>query len=253
LNGACDRLVDFVPSLCHSAYGLGECLWAFGDHPKESINVLATTCYEMGEYVVDYFKTVDQETLQGYAIELVKYYENFNQLGDREKGEILGYTLGRYGTDIFASSALLKGISAFKKLREANRICNLESMALSVSSKEAVASRAIKHCSERTKFFETTKIHWDSQNKHVPGKHNYVEDLNKSIFEHKNAEELLRKHKGTGLPVRGNIGEPGYQEIVDFKEHIGIWKCDKGGSDLPTTKGKIHYSKRGAHIVPAHP
>lgn len=43
-----------------------------------------------------------------------------------------------------------------------------------------------------------------------------------------------------------------YREFVDFKEHIGTWKNKEGGS-LPTTKGIIHYSRNGAHIIPAYP
>ena len=47
------------------------------------------------------------------------------------------------------------------------------------------------------------------------------------------------------------MATPGYKEVVDFKEHIGIWKNKT--ESLPTTKGTIHYAKDGAHIVPAHP
>lgn len=48
------------------------------------------------------------------------------------------------------------------------------------------------------------------------------------------------------------MAKPGYQEIVDFKEPIGIWK--NGIKSEPTTKGTIHYSKDGnAHIVPENP
>jgi hypothetical protein len=87
---------------------------------------------------MDYLKTVDRDKLHEYADELVRLYENFNQLTDHEKGELVGYTVGKYGVDIFAGSAAIKGVSAYKKLKEANRICNLELIAISVSSKETV-------------------------------------------------------------------------------------------------------------------
>jgi hypothetical protein len=48
------------------------------------------------------------------------------------------------------------------------------------------------------------------------------------------------------------MGQRGYKEVIDFKENIGIWK-NLNEDSLPTTKGTIHYSKQGAHIVPAHP
>ncbi|MBA3603070.1 MAG: hypothetical protein H0W50_05395 [Parachlamydiaceae bacterium] len=63
-----------------------------------------------------------------------------------------------------------------------------------------------------------------------------------------NAELLLEKFKGKGIPFRGVPGCAGYQEIVDFGEHIGT--CVRKGSNglpLSTTKGKIHYSKTGAY------
>ncbi len=49
------------------------------------------------------------------------------------------------------------------------------------------------------------------------------------------------------------LGNPDYRELVDFGEHIGIWKNKEGNLSLSTTKGVIHYSKKGAHVVPAHP
>ena len=44
-------------------------------------------------------------------------------------------------------------------------------------------------------------------------------------------------------------GSPNYKEIVDFGEFIG-YDVDKKGIKTATTWGKIHYSKKGAHIVP---
>ncbi len=250
IEGSKDALCDFIPSLCYTAYGLGECLWTFGEHPIDSVNHLANTSYEIGEHIVDYLKTVDREKISEYATELVSLYERFDELSNNEKGHLIGYTLGKYGTDIFAGSAVLKGVVSFKKLREANRICNLESMALSASSKEAIASSALKQYSERCKFFEKSKIHWGKQNKHIPGTNNYKGG--NSIFLHKDANKLLKEHASKGVYKRGEMGKPGYKEVVDFNEPIGIWKNKKGES-LPTTKGTIHYSKDGAHIVPAHP
>lgn len=249
INSTCETACDFLPSLCYTVYGLGKCLWAFGERPVDSIHNLAGAGYDMAEYVVKYLKTVDKETLHEYVDEFLRLHENFNQLSDKEKGKLIGSAIGKYGVDIFAGAAAIKGVSAYKKLKEANRICNLESMALSLSSKESVASKGLQQYAKRGKFFENSKIHWDKQNKHIPGKHNYQEG--KSIFEHKDAESLLRKYAGTGTSKRGEIGKPGYQEVVDFKEYIGMWK-NKVDSK-PTTKGTIHYSKDGVHIVPEHP
>ncbi|MBA3238577.1 MAG: hypothetical protein H0T62_09570 [Parachlamydiaceae bacterium] len=100
-------------------------------------------------------------------------------------------------------------------------------------------------------YFKNVKIEGDKQGKHIPGKHNY--ELGKSILDHNNPQSLLNNYAGTGAPRRGTPGQPGYRELVDFKEHIGLWKSKTSGHALPTTKGIIHYSKKGGHIVPEHP
>ena len=40
---------------------------------------------------------------------------------------------------------------------------------------------------------------------------------------------------------------------MDFNEIIEIWKDPSGKESLPTTRGTIHYSKDGAHIIPTSP
>ena len=96
------------------------------------------------------------------------------------------------------------------------------------------------------------KLMVDKQNKHVVESHNYNAD--KSIFEHTNPEELLYKFAGKGKPVDIElVGKAGYKEIVDFGEHIGIYKNKENTLYLPTTRGTIHYCNKGAHIVPGYP
>lgn len=76
----------------------------------------------------------------------------------------------------------------------------------------------------------------------------------KAYSKHPEPERLLKSHGGTGLPVKGPPGEWGYQEIVNFNEHIGLNVCEETGAMTPTTWAKIHYSKGGAaHIVPTTP
>lgn len=44
-----------------------------------------------------------------------------------------------------------------------------------------------------------------------------------------------------------------FREIVDFHERIGFWVNKETMLTFPTTIGIIHYSKNGAHIIPAYP
>ena len=84
------------------------------------------------------------------------------------------------------------------------------------------------------------------QGKHIPGHNNFIPG--RSPLTHKNPQSLLDNFAGKGQPV-GKVprGQPGFKERVDFGEVIG----EVGGN--PTTKGIIHHSKNGAHIVPANP
>ena len=253
-QGAAEAAVDFVPSFCSSAYGLGEAFWAINPLNPDSVehtNQFASACYEMTEYMVEYCRSVDWDTLEEYVTQLKTLYERFDQLNDSEKGELIGYTVGKYGVDLFAGSAIVKSVSTYRKLRAANRVCNLESMAISNANKETIVASSLKHASERQAFFKNVKYNYDSHNKHILGHNDY--DGVRSIWNHKDPEGLLRRYAGTGRIERGQPGMPGYKETVDFGEQIGIWKNKEGTIELATTRGTIHYGKKGAHIVPSNP
>ena len=59
---------------------------------------------------------------------------------------------------------------------------------------------------------------------------------------------------GTG-EQRGNIpvGQPGSKELVDFGKVIGYYVDEASREKTPVTTGMVHYSKKGAHIVPHLP
>jgi hypothetical protein len=165
-QGATESTIDFVPSLCGTTYGLGKSLWATAKAPVESTKAFSFACYEMGKCFIDYCKTVDSNTIDGYIDQLKDLYEQFDHLSDSEKGELIGHAIGKYGVDIFAGGFVVGGA--------------------------------------------------------IIG--------------------------GKGHPERGILGQPGYKETVDFGEYIGMWKSEDGTMSLPTTRGTIHYGKKGAHI-----
>jgi tetratricopeptide (TPR) repeat protein len=260
LQGGLEGAVEFIPSLCHSTYGLQKALWA-NAQPLDFLlpgAYFASEAYHMMEAFVKLCQDLDEKTKDEFVDELKALYQQFDQLNDAEKGHLIGHTIGKYSADIFAGAAVFKTVAntthtvdAYRNLTNANRLCNLEAMVLSQANKEAIVASSLKHASEREAFLKRAKIEWDKQNKHIVGKHNY--DSRKSIFQHSDPEQLLRKYNGKGISTRGKIGEPGYQEIVDFEEFIGYHVCDQTGTKTPTTWGKIHYSKNGAHIVPTKP
>lgn len=54
----------------------------------------------------------------------------------------------------------------------------------------------------------------------------------------------------TNKEVPGSIS---YKEIVNFGEVIGYAIDKETGAQTATTWGKIHYGKKGLHIVPVNP
>lgn len=99
------------------------------------------------------------------------------------------------------------------------------------------------------------KIDINKQNKHIQGTNEFKtanqSGISRSILT-ENIEDLLPK-LGTGQQVNNiRIGLAGSKERIDFGKVIGYY-IDEAGNKLPTTKGIVHYSKNGTHIVPAKP
>ncbi len=90
------------------------------------------------------------------------------------------------------------------------------------------------------------------QGKHIPGHNNYLPG--RSILTHSDPQGLLTSKAGTGKVVNGiPAGQAGSKEVVDFGVNIGTHISGTTGKATPTSVGTIHYSKKDAHIVPAHP
>lgn len=255
--GIVEASSEIIPSLCNTAYGLGETLWVTAQHPIESAQDFANVCYEMGEGFVSYCKNVDWDTVDNHVDQLKTLYEKFDQLNDTEKGELLGYTIGKYGVDMLAGGTTLKGMSAFRSLKKANRICNFETMLVSNSSKNAVINSSLKHAAQRENYLKNVKIYWDKQNKHILGKHNFEAGKGTILIEHYELENLVKAHVGKGQIVKGKLGEVGFKERVDFGKIIGEHALKIEGQPTiyqPTSKGIISYAKDGTvHVYPSNP
>lgn len=101
---------------------------------------------------------------------------------------------------------------------------------------------------------EPNKIHRGAQNKHDLTSKGYIEG--RSPTTHPDVDALHDAHRGHGEPENPNIprGQPGFSEYFDTGgEIVGIHRDRDTGIETPTTRGRIHYSKLGAHIVPAPP
>ena len=95
----------------------------------------------------------------------------------------------------------------------------------------------------------TTKLNADAQGKHIPGHRNYLSGRSIFLGSPADAQELIERFAGTGE----RIGRGDYRERIDFGKVIGVYIDSDTDEKLSTTKGIIHYSKKGAHIVASRP
>lgn len=63
LEGGREAAIEFVPSLCSTAYGLGECLWSFVEQPKNATTNFCNACYEAGGAIAEYVKSLERENV----------------------------------------------------------------------------------------------------------------------------------------------------------------------------------------------
>ena len=61
-------------------------------------------------------------------------------------------------------------------------------------------------------------------------------------------QRLINEFYGKGIVQSTKSGKPRKQEDVNFRMIIGYYIYE--GKEYPTTKGRIHYGKKGTHIVP---
>jgi len=68
------------------------------------------------------------------------------------------------------------------------------------------------------------------------------------------AQELVNQYHGIGILHRDGRGTwTGEEWITIHPEEIGVAVNNITGAEAPTTTFKIHYGKKGAHIVPDYP
>lgn len=92
------------------------------------------------------------------------------------------------------------------------------------------------------------------QGKHVRGLNNYDPTRGEVDGGMAAARALVRRYHGRGemhahIDKDGNLSA---REVCQAEGRIGVWR-DRSGIEAPTDRLTIHYSKRGAHVVPAAP
>lgn len=129
----------------------------------------------------------------------------------------------------------------------------------------ATSERASKERDDRVANDMPNDVNRAAQRKHVKGSKEY-EEKSASMrakgspypapsyltIDEDEAERLVKRHAGGGVAKAKRDGSWSGQEVCTTDRVIGyIVKQD--GTEVPTRSFKIHYSKRGTHIVPFDP
>lgn len=94
------------------------------------------------------------------------------------------------------------------------------------------------------------KIESGKQGKHIKGHNNYIEGRSYLTISEKDAQALVDRYAGTGELKRDGNGQWKRQEVIHTEQNIGVVVDLLTGKEYPATDFKIHYSKKGTHIVP---
>lgn len=93
----------------------------------------------------------------------------------------------------------------------------------------------------------TTRLNEGRQGKHIIGRNNYISGRSAVRISMVRVQKLVETYAG-----QGNWCDPS-KETVEFGESIGTWVSPDGKIRPTTSRGAIHYSKQGCHVIPARP
>ena len=83
--------------------------------------------------------------------ELKELVTNWKKLSEKEKGELTGFLISKYGIDIFAAYGSSKCMDAYQRLRKANNALTFEFMLAEKTNQELVAKKVAEQVSKRPK------------------------------------------------------------------------------------------------------
>ncbi|GAB6170075.1 polymorphic toxin type 50 domain-containing protein [Clostridium carnis] len=123
---------------------------------------------------------------------------------------------------------------------------NIESEVLKQKSLNA----KIKETREYIRTTQPLGIDVGKQGKHILGHNNYIEGRSYLNIFLEEAQELVNKYAGTGIIRLNQKGEWDGKEIIKADKDIGVNVNNRTNVRSNTNRFKIHYSKKGIHIVP---
>lgn len=202
-KGGSDSLVEFVPSTWSCCKGILHGVWCFACSPKEVSGDVINTSYELVKFIKE---NTARECLEVVVPELKELCLNWDSLSDYDRGSKTGYIIGKYGVDILAPGAALKGIKKYQQLKRLNSMFTIECCVASQAKKAKILEASYKHSSARTIVVESVK-----SGKIVPRNANVIPH----VMQEKHAWDKLIK-------ISGNKTED-FARVSSLLEEAGIF------------------------------
>lgn len=134
--------------------------------------------------------------------------------------------------------------------RKANSIYDMNALTFAIESDPRSAARILRQAIVDGKV--NTKVHRGHQDKHIVGTQNYKQEIangrEPSILT-EDAEMLIKKYAGNGIPMIRDGKWMQTEKFTHFQQ-IGIYVNKRKNVRYNTNSGRIHYSNKGAHVVP---
>ncbi len=223
--GSKDGLEDFVPCMLSSCRGLVHGLWAFCCSPVEVSKELVVVAHEVGNWVSSHYPI---EWLEVAVPEIRDLRASWVELSQYQRGEKLGYIIGKYGVDVFVTAGVVKGLSSFRALKRANTMMTLEASAQSGTKKAQIISKSDSYLHRWQKGAESAK------NGAIIAKNPNVQY---HVMQKKHAWDRVVK-------LTGNV-EKDFKEVVQFLERNQMYDKShlfEGPNPFPRHSPKIHRS-----------
>lgn len=147
-------LVEFVPSTLSCCRGILHGLWSFACSPLEVSGDVINASYAL----VEYLKTnTAMETLELMVPELKELLVQWDNLSDYDRGEKIGFIIGKYGMDILAPGAGVSALKKYRQLKRANTLFTVECCVASQEKKVKLLNQSVKHESVRQTVVSAAK------------------------------------------------------------------------------------------------
>jgi tetratricopeptide (TPR) repeat protein len=133
----------------NSPSGLSTGLWAHVCSPRNISEEMVHAAYAMGHFLN---RSTRDEGWRAVLPEIVELSYTWEDLNDRQKGEKIGFLIGRYGVDIFMPDGIKRGMSRGRALKRANAMLTLECCLDSPNNQGIISEKSAIHQQLRNRY-----------------------------------------------------------------------------------------------------